>query len=60
MSERRQKQDFRPTRDEIKAMGHYWQAAVQNVKAAKNREERRKAAQDVKKRKGQIRKDDKL
>ena len=50
-NERKQKQDFRPTRDEIRAMGHYWQVAVQNVKAAKNREERRRAAKDVKKRK---------
>lgn len=34
--------DFRPTRDEIRAMSHFWSAALQNVKAAKNREERRK------------------
>lgn len=40
--DRQHKTDFRPTRDEIKAMNHYWQAATQNVKAAGNRKERRR------------------
>lgn len=40
---RKPKTDFKPTRDEIRAMNHFWSAATQNVKAAKNREERRKA-----------------
>lgn len=40
---RKPKTDFRPTKDEIRAMGHYWEAAARNVKSAGNREERRKA-----------------
>lgn len=40
---RKPKIDFKPTRDEIRAMNHFWSAATQNVKAAKNREERRKS-----------------
>ena len=42
MADRQHKTDFRPTRDEIKAMNHYWQAATAGIKAAGNREERRK------------------
>lgn len=39
---RKTKTDFKPTRDEIRAMSHFWSEATRNVKAAKNREERRK------------------
>lgn len=50
--DRQHKTDFRPTRDEIKAMNHYWRAATENVKAAGNREERRRKMKDGKKKKG--------
>lgn len=51
MSERKHKDDFRPTRDEIRAMSHYWAVACQRIRAAKNREQRREAVKNAKKRK---------
>ena len=50
MNERKQKKDYRPTKDEIKAMSHYWAAAVADIRAARNRKERREAVKNAKKR----------
>ena len=51
MSDRRHKDDFRPSKDEIRAMSHYWSVALQNIKAAQNREQRREGLKHAKKRK---------
>lgn len=34
--------EFKPSRKEIRAINHYWEVAMAQAKAVKNREQRRK------------------
>lgn len=42
MEQKKQTQDFKPTKAEIRAINHYWEEAMRNAKGAKNRAQRRK------------------
>lgn len=42
MSNRNKNLAYKPTRKEINAINHYWEVAMQQAKAVKNREQRRK------------------
>lgn len=42
MSNKNKNLAYKPTRKEINAINHYWEVALQQAKAVKNREQRRK------------------
>ena len=40
--------EFKPTKEEIRVMSHYWAVAYSKVKRARNRKERRELMKDAK------------